>query len=188
MMDKKLLGTMALVTIVVAVVVSVLTASITGNYTWVSKVDRLSGTNRVYTVNEIDKMFYTRSEVDAFFTHLLEDIISDEIAEPLFELRLIEHCDQFIQLGEINRSVNLGGEGYDFALLNISSSDEATIKIGNVVKSVTKGQTYEFGGVSGGSLPGMKSGVLKVYVKGIEYTPGEDNAKVVMLEASNCVL
>lgn len=53
-MDKKLLGTIALTTIVVAVVVSVLTASITGNYIWVSKVDRLVGTNRVYTVNEMD--------------------------------------------------------------------------------------------------------------------------------------
>ena len=51
-MDKKLLGTIALVTLVVAVIVSFVTASITGNFIWVNKVSQ--GTNKVYTVKEID--------------------------------------------------------------------------------------------------------------------------------------
>lgn len=53
-MDKKLLGAVALVTLVVAVIASVVTASITGNFIRVN--DNPSGKYRVYNVKEINDM------------------------------------------------------------------------------------------------------------------------------------
>ena len=53
-MDKKLLGAVALTTFVVSIIASIVTSSITGNFIWVNK--QTTGTNRVYTVNEMDAM------------------------------------------------------------------------------------------------------------------------------------
>ncbi len=179
------IGIVIIIAAIVAVIATLIVPSITGN---VIKINQdAKGKYRVYTTSETYSRAGTDQRISTAITNLLNNVIDDEIMEPLEELRLIEHCDQYVQLGG-KRSINLGGESYNIELINVDSSDSAKIKIGNVEKSVTKGQTYEFGEVSSGSLNGMIQGNLKVYIKGIQYEPNEDNAKIVMLEASNCKL
>lgn len=173
-----------IVIIGVALVASIATASVTGN---VIKINQdAKGKYKVYTTSETYSKAETDQRISNAITKLIK-IIDHEIMEPLRKLRLIEHCDQYVQL-EGKESIKLGGESYHLELINVDSSDIAKIKIGNVEESVTKGQIYEFGEVSSGSLSGMIRGNIKVYIKGIQYGLNADDAKIVMLEASNCKL